>query len=90
MSRVVSLKRVDDDQFHDIHSPDLIILLHHGLTAAHAMIQTLCKGVCVWGGGGGEQMKCIIINSVLILTNSHEHAEDGDNIPEGYKYSKVA
>ena len=35
-------------------------------------------------------MKCIIINSVLTLINSHEHAEDDDNVPEGYEYSKVA
>ena len=35
-------------------------------------------------------MKSIIINSVLTLTNSHEHAEDDYNIPEGYEYSKVA
>ena len=52
MSRVVSLKRVDDKQFHDSHSPDLI-LLHHGLTSRYDP-NTLQK-VYVFGEGANEE-----------------------------------
>lgn len=57
MSCVVLLKRVDDEQFHDSHSPDLI-LSHHGLTA-HCDPNTLqmvyiLYYVVVFLGGGGD------------------------------------
>ena len=52
MSRVVSLKRVDDKQLNDIHSPDLI-LLHYGLTARYDP-NTLQMVYVLGGGGGGK------------------------------------